>query len=235
MLTDAMKDAARSSLLLKNLPEPVTESLLAEAVTKTYSHGEILFLQGETAQVIHIVLDGWVKLYRISPNGNEAVMRVFTRGQSFGEAVAFRNGEYPVSSEAVTDCKLLQIPTVSLISLMKEQPEFCLSVVASTFQHLHALVSQLEQMKAQTGAQRVAEFILDLAPGDSGSCVVTLPYDKVLIAGHLGMKPASLSRAFAKLRSVGVRIARNHASVDDLVRLRDYAEEDPAEAWSQAL
>jgi len=235
MLTDAMQIAARSSLLLKSLPEPVAESVLSEAMPKTYNHGEILFLQGETAKFIHIVLDGWIKLYRISPNGNEAVVRVFTKGQSFGEAVAFRNEEYPVSCEAVTDCRIIQIRTSSLITKMKDEPEICLSVLASTFQHLHALVSQLEQMKAQTGAQRVAEFLLDLAPTDSGSCVVTLPYDKVLIAGHLGMKPASLSRAFAKLRSVDVKIARNHASIGNLERLRDYAEEDPAEAWSQAL
>ncbi len=235
MLTEAMKAAARSSLLLKNLPDSVTEPLLSEAVSKTYNHGETLFLQGERAKVIHVILDGWVKLYRISPNGNEAVVRVFTKGYSFGEAVAFRNEEYPVSGEAVTNCKVLQFSSPSLIAKMNEQPEVCLSVVASMAQHMHALMSQLEQMKAQTGAQRVAEFLLDLATTDAGSCVVTLPYDKVLTAGYLGMKPASLSRAFAKLRNTGVRISRNHASIDDLGRLRDYAEEDPAEAWSHAL
>ncbi|MEP3277541.1 MAG: Crp/Fnr family transcriptional regulator [Stappiaceae bacterium] len=235
MLTEAKKAAARTSLLLKNLPESAVEKLLAGAVTKTYGHGEILFLQGETSNVIHVVLEGWVKLYRVSPNGNEAVVSVFTRGQSFGEAVALRSEEYPVSGEAATDCTLLQIATSSLIGMMKEQPEICISVVASTFQHLHSLVNQVEQMKAQTGAQRVAEFLLELAHDDSGSCMVTLPYDKVLIAGHLGMKPPSLSRAFAKLRSVGVNISRNHASIDDLVRLRTYAAQDPAGAWSHAL
>ena len=71
--------------------------------------------------------------------------------------------------------------------------------LASTFTHLHSLVSQLEQRKAQTGAQRVAEFILEFCEVEKGGCVVTLPYDKVLIAGRLGMKPESLSRAFAKL------------------------------------
>ncbi len=235
MLTEAARDVARTSLLLKNLPEPVIDRLLAGPVIKRYNQGEVLFLQGETATVIHIVLDGWVKLYRISPNGKETIVNIFARGHSFGEAVAFRNENYPVSGEAVTDCALLQISAATLVSMMKEQPEICISVLAATFQHLHALVGQVEQMKAQTGAQRVAEFLLGLAATDKGSCMVTLPYDKALIAGHLGMKPASLSRAFAKLRSVGVSIARNHASISDLARLRTYAEEDPAEAWSHGL
>jgi CRP-like cAMP-binding protein len=235
MITDKDREAALASLLLKNMPAEVTDQLLATANMRTYDRGETLFLQGDRAQVVHVVLDGWVKLYRIAPNGNEAVVNVITRGNSFGEAVAFRNQTYPVSAEAVTDCKALMISTSNLVALIKEQPELALAVLSSTFRHLHEMVAQLEQIKSQTGAQRVAEFILDLCPVDKGSCVVTLPYDKVLIAGRLGMKPESLSRAFSKLRPVGLRIARNHASIDDVEKLRDYSEIDPATAWNKAL
>lgn len=235
MITDQFSGVARNSLLLKSLPEEISQTLLKSATTRSCGRGETLFLQGEHAHYIHIVVDGWVKLYRISPNGNEAVVSVFTRGSSFGEAVAFRHEEYPVSAEAVTDCTLLQISASSFVALMKERPEICMSVLSSTFQHLHSLVAQIEQIKAQTGAQRVAEFLLDLCNCEDGSCVVTLPYDKVLIAGRLGMKPESLSRAFSKLRPHGVRIAKNHASIDDISQLRNYAEEDPAAAWNKAL
>ena len=62
---------------------------------------------------------------------------------------------------------------------------------------------------------------------------MTLPYDKVLIAGRLGMKPESLSRAFAKLREQGVTVKQNIAVIDDLESLRDYAAEDPAAAWTK--
>lgn len=234
MLNENTLRIARSSLLLKSMPQTVVDSLFKTATTRTAKRGETLFLQGEQAQVIHIVLDGWVKLYRIAPNGNEAIVNVFTQGSSFGEAVAFRHEEYPVSGEAVTDCTLMHISASSLIAMMKEQPQICVSVLAATFLHLHALVGQVEQIKAQTGAQRVAEFLLDLCQCDTGDCVVTLPYDKVLIAGRLGMKPESLSRAFTKLRPVGVRIAKNHASIDDMERLRNYADQDPAEAWNKA-
>ncbi len=228
-------ETARSSLLLKSMPEEIRDTLLKSGITRHADRGETIFLQGEKAQSIHIVLDGWVKLYRISPNGNEAIVNVFTRGSSFGEAVAFRNSEYPVSGEAVTDCTLMQISATTLIAMMNERPEICVSVLSAAFLHLHSLVGQIEQIKAQTGAQRVAEFLLDLSKCETGSCVVTLPYDKVLIAGRLGMKPESLSRAFSKLRPHGVRIARNHASIDDVEALRNYAEEDPATAWNKAL
>ncbi|WP_306116759.1 MULTISPECIES: Crp/Fnr family transcriptional regulator [unclassified Roseovarius] len=229
------REIALTSLLLRNMPERAADLLLSGAATRDYSRGETVFLQGEKATSVHIVLGGWVKLYRIAPNGNEAVVSVFSRSQSFGEAVAFRNEDYPVSAEAATDCRLLQLRAQSFIDMMKHEPELCVSLLSAIFKHLHELVGQVEHLKAQTGAQRAAEFLLDLCSNETGACVVTLPYDKVLIAGRLGMKPESLSRAFSKLRTAGVRITKNHASIEDVERLRVYAEKDRAETWTKAL
>jgi CRP-like cAMP-binding protein len=92
-------------------------------------------------------------------------------------------------------------------------------------------VAQLEQLKAQTGAQRVAEFLLTLCQNSAGGCEVTLPYDKMLIAGRLGMKPESLSRAFSRLKAAGVSVSRNHAEIADIEALREYAETDRADSW----
>jgi CRP-like cAMP-binding protein len=101
-------------------------------------------------------------------------------------------------------------------------------MLASTSMHLHMLVQQIEQLKAHTGAQRVAEFLTSLCKVEQGSCKIGLPYDKALIAGRLGMQPESLSRAFSRLRQIGVHIEQNTALIDDIARLRLYAEEDSA-------
>lgn len=228
-------EIARKSLLLSAAPPDVTEAVLATARARDFDRGATIFLQGERATAIYIVASGWVKLYRIAPNGAEAVVGVFTQGRSFGEAVAFRHDVYPVAAEAVTDCTLIRIEAETILRFIRESPEIAISILSATFAHLNALVGQIEQLKAQTGAQRVAEFLLELAPCQDGACVVTLPYDKVLIAGRLGMKPESLSRAFAKLRDHGVTVRQNNAEIADLAALRDYAEEDPAAAWGRGL
>ncbi len=227
------KRIARNSLLIRSLPEQHVEHLLTSAIWKHYERGETLFLQDEKATSIHVVLDGWVKLFRIAPNGSEAIVSVFTKGESFGEAVALRGAPYPVSAQAVTPCDVMHIPSSALVHLMKEDPQIGITILASTFNHLHSLVAQLEQLKAQTGAQRVAEFLLDLCDCEIGGCTVTLPYDKVLIAGRLGMKPESLSRAFARLKNAGVKVNKNHAVIEDIETLREYSEHDPAVAWNK--
>ncbi|WP_348541145.1 Crp/Fnr family transcriptional regulator [Thalassococcus arenae] len=226
---------ARKSLLLSALPPEMTDALIAKSGSRKVGRGETIFLHGERASAIYIVLEGWVKLYRIAPNGNEAVVAVMTQGQSFGEAVALQRLPFPVSSEAVTDAEIMSIETSHFRAAIQEHPEMALSVLGGAYAHLHRLVTEIEDLKARTGAQRVAEFLLDLCNVDEGGCMVTLPYDKVLIAGRLGMKPESLSRAFAKLRSVGVRVQKAHAVIEKVEALRAYAEEDPANAWSKAL
>ncbi|WP_422365643.1 Crp/Fnr family transcriptional regulator [Pelagibius sp.] len=225
---------AKESVLLASVPEDLVETILSHTETRSFDRGTTIFLQGEPADSVYIVLEGWVKLFRISQNGAEAVVGVFTKGRSFGEAAAFRNDVYPVAAEAVTDCRVMPVRAGLILGLMKSRPELCTAILASTFKHLHALVSQVEQLKAHTGAQRVAEFLLELCPITEGACAVTLPYDKVLIAGRLGMKPESLSRSFARLKEVGVKISQNHAMVSNVEALRHYAEEDRAMAWSRA-
>ena len=225
------KAVAYQSLLLSSMPSDDAEALLSRATVAKYDRGQTVFLQGERATAIFIVVDGWAKLYRIAPSGAEAVVGVFTKGRSFGEALAFRGDVYPVSSEAVTNCTLLRIDAEDYLRRIRETPETAISLLSATFVHLHNLVSQIEALKARTGAQRVAEFLCELAECQTGACEVVLPYDKILIAGRLGMKPESLSRAFARLKDEGVVVKQNRAKIDDIDHLRVYCEEDPAQAW----
>jgi len=233
-MTPELDTLARQSLLLSAVPDDVANEILSDSHVVNFDRGQTIFIQGERARAIYIVADGWVKLYRVAPSGAEAIVGVFTKGRSFGEAVAFRKDVYPVSAEAVTKCRLIRIEADTFLRKLRSSPEVAVAVLSATFLHLHSLVEQLEALKARTGAQRVAEFLCELAPCAEGYCEVRLPYDKVLIAGRLGMKPESLSRAFAKLKPFGVQINQNKAKIDDMAELRAYAEEDPAVAWSRS-
>ena len=94
-------------------------------------------------------------------------------------------------------------------------------MIASTSQHLHRLMQQLEQLMSLKAPERVAEFLLSLTDCTSGAASIALPFDKTLIAGRLGMQPESLSRAFARLRSFGVQVVGSEVRIDDVAVLRE--------------
>jgi len=214
------------SPLLKGANKGTIARLAGEAKPQAYTRGSTIFIEGEPARGFGIVAEGAIKLYRMSPGGTETVVRIFSRGESFAEAVALRRGAYPVSAAAVTDSTVLWIDAERLRQLFREDPEIALAILASTFVHLHDLVNQIEQLKSRKSLQRVAGFLAELAGGANGPCTVTLPYDKVLIAGELGIKPESLSRTFARLREHGVTIRANEAHIADVVLLRSLAERE---------
>ncbi len=225
-LRDSDLEIIRSTTLFSALAPQTLEDLLADATVRVVERGEVLFLQGEKAEGFYVVLDGWVKVFRVTPGGDEAVVGIFTRGQNFAEAAAFAGGIYPASGEAVTESRVLRIAARHLNQRICENPEIALAILASTSRHLHMLVCQIEQLKAHTGAQRVAEFLVDLAPASEGACTIALPYDKALIAARLGMKPESLSRAFQRLKDEGVKINNNMAVVARLENLQAFVDQE---------
>ena len=216
--------------VFRQLQPDVVAQILSPATASVLKAHECLFRQGDQAVELFIVIDGWVKLFRATSAGDETVIHILTRGDSFAEAVAFTGGRYPATAEAVSDARVARLPANHVVRCIRENPDIALAMIASTSQHLHKLVHEVEQLKAQSGVQRVAEFLAALCPAAQGSCVIVLPYDKALIAARLGMKPESLSRTFSKLKQFSIVVDASKVTIADVIRLRQLATGDFGEA-----
>lgn len=212
--------------VFRGLKAETVEHIIAPATAAMLRPHELIARQEDPATAFFIVIDGWVKLYRRTPAGDETVIDIMTKGQSFAEAVAFTGNRYIATAEAVSESRVARIPADHIVRCIRQNPEIALVMIASISQHMHHLVQQVEQLKAQSGVQRVAEFLASLSLVEHGQCTIVLPYDKVLIAGRLGLTPESLSRAFAKLRSIGVLVESSHVVVEDVAKLRALANDD---------
>src|SRR5690606_278416 len=109
---------AKESMLLASVPGQLVDAILSQTKVQSFDRGETIFVQGEPAETVYIVIEGWVKLFRMSQSGTEAVVAVFTRGQSFGEAAAFQGDVYPVAAEAVTGCRAMPVRAGLILEMM---------------------------------------------------------------------------------------------------------------------
>ena len=212
--------------VFRGLRSETVAHIIAPATAAMLRPREWVIRQDDTATAFFIVIDGWVKLYRSSTSGEETVINVVKKGDSFGEAVALTGTRYLATAEAVSDARVVRIPADHLVHCIRENPDLALAMIASTTQRIDGMMQQIEQLKAQSGVQRVAEFLASLSAVEQGSCAIVLPYDKVLIASRLGLTPEYLSRAFARLRNVGVSVNASRVVVQDVARLRQLAGED---------
>jgi CRP-like cAMP-binding protein len=214
----------RSTPLLSGMPQDAVLGLVGSVSPRAYEKGAVLFHQGQPAGAFFVVLDGWVKIYRTTPDGLEVVLHIFKRGETFAEAAMFLGGRYPASAETVSTARLLRIDGNAFRTRIREQPELALSMLAAASYQLKFLVEQIEQIKVRSAPQRIAEFIMRLIEAREGRAVVELPFEKGLIANRLGMKPESFSRALAKLRSMGVTVDREVVEIADVARLATFIE-----------
>jgi CRP-like cAMP-binding protein len=88
-------------------------------------------------------------------------------------------------------------------------------MLAAMSLHLHDLVQKVEQLSTRTALERVAGFLASLGRSGDGPLHIRLPHDKSLIAGRLGMRPETFSRALFRLRDYGVD------EVDGEIRIRN--------------
>lgn len=213
-------DTLRNSAMFRGLTQDVAHDVLSDAAIEAHEADTVIFHQGDPAHCFFVVLDGWVKVSRVMPSGLETVIGIFTRGQTFAEAIAIAGGIFPASGITVTTSRVIRVHSDRLRRRIVENPDVGLAMIASTAQHLQLLVRQIEQLKSRKGAERVAEFLLSLTDVDAGEARIELPYDKTLIAGRLGMKPESLSRAFARLKPSGVKVNGASVVIKDVDYLR---------------
>lgn len=212
--------------VFRGLRAETVAHIIAPAKSLVFKPRSLIVRQDDPATAFFIVIDGWVKLYRSNHSGEATVMDVLTSGGSFAEPVAFTGNRYHATAEAVSDSRVARIPADHLVRCIRSNPDIALAMIASVSQHMHYLFQQVEQLKAQSGVQRVAEFLASLTVIERGHSTFELPYDKLLIAGKLGLLPESLSRVFARLRAVGVTINASQVVVEDVAKLRQLATDD---------
>lgn len=217
-LFSGLSDEAFAWLALKMMPVTIEAS-------------GMLFFQDEPANRFFILLEGWVKLYRLSEEGAEAIVNVIAPGETFAEAAVFAQGRFPVCAEAVTDVRAVALGADDFGETVAGNREVAFAILGSLSLRLRQLVRQIESLQVKSAPRRVADFLLSLCPAGQATCALDLPLNKGLIAKRLGMRPETFSRALARLREAGVeqRDGRFTVIVADL---RRFAETDDATGFS---
>lgn len=210
--------------LFCDLDEQTVISLIKDGHVKIVERKTTLFVKGEPADRFYVILEGWVKLTRQSIEGSESVISVFTKGETFAEAAMFSQDGYPVSASTVDDCRLLIVPATSVFRAIREDSECALSMIASVSRHMRGLIRQIEQLSVRSSTERLVSFLLSQCGDNAKEATISLPIEKALLAGRLGMQPETLSRSLAKLRDVGVQTVGNQVEIPDVSALKS--------AWS---
>lgn len=199
------------------------DRILRDAEFKKYAKSHVLFNAGDKATRFFVILQGWIKLYRMTKEGEESVLAIFARGDVFGEAAIFEGADYPFSVQIAEEAQLLEIPATTLRTMARENPDITNRIMASMSREMHKLQMENEHLAIMTAPQRVGCLMIQLSSNMLGKGgTFTFPYDKSLAAARLGMKPETFSRALSQLKPYGVLVRGNEIHIESFDALTGY-------------
>ncbi len=211
--------------LLSHCDEGMIQKFVSSATIKTYPKGSVIFLQEDEASYFYIIVDGWVKLFRETLDGAEAIIDVISLGSMFGEGAIFSNNIYPHAAQTIEDATIIRIPLLLLKDAIEEDKAFAMHMLYVMAANRNQQDKELEHRDLQSAPQKIGCFLLRLCkPHQEGPIILNLPYDKTLLASRLGMKPETFSRALAKLKKeTGISISGATVTFNSVNQLSDYS------------
>lgn len=216
--------AMRRSLLFAAVPANDAAALLEGHETVSFPDGAVLLAEGDSPEFLYLILSGDVFLDPPA-NGQPSPVPRLAAGDTLGEEAILTGSPQAATARANGPVTMLAIPAARLMGYLESHFEVAIAMISALAGQLREQVREITELKMQSTAERLASYLLALAGDATGSTVVRLPYEKRHLADHLGMDPATLSRAFAKLRDKGVVASRtDKVEIADVAKLRTYGD-----------
>jgi CRP/FNR family transcriptional regulator len=196
--------ALSRTALFKELDEGTLRALAARAIERRFKKDELLFVAGEEARGLYVVVEGAVRAFRESADGREQVIHVERAGATVAEVPVFDDGAFPSTVAAETDSMLLFIDRRDVRQLCLEHPQIALAALKVLAGRLRRCAELVETLSLREVGQRLARLLLAEARAGGertgAGLVVTLSLTNQQIAARVGSVREVVSRALARLQ-----------------------------------
>lgn len=203
LTTSEIETAVRQVPLLSALGEAELRELLRLCPTRDLPAGSQVFSPSEQAERFYVILAGRVKLYKLSPKGDEQILHLYGPGRTFGEAAMWADIRYPAHAEVLTDATLLVVRRAVLKDMIARNADLGMAMLAGMSAKLWEFNTLIEQLSLKEVPARLASVLLEM-PAKAGTNTVVLTQTKRELAAQIGTIAETLSRALKKLAASGL-------------------------------
>lgn len=219
--------------LFRGLAPADLSKILDLARTRRLENDAYYFQQEDPANLLYVLVEGQIKLTKLTPEGNQVLLRFVHPGEMFGGISLFGDAAYPVSAQAVGDCSVLTWDSETLMGLMESHPRMAVNAM----RHLAERVQELQQRNLELATERVerriAHALLRLAQASGrkveGGVLIDLPLSRQDLAEMTGTTLYTVSRTLSGWQQQGlVEVGRERVLIRSPHGLVSIAEDLPA-------
>lgn len=215
--------------LFRGLGDEGKRAVLSEARPNRYAKGSAVFEQDEEAHSFFLLTEGHLRVTRLTPDGQQVVVRYISPGEPFGVAMAIGRATYPGTATAVVDSVALAWPTAVWPRLVSAHPLLAANAMQLLGGRLMDANTRLVEMSTQQVERRIAHTLLRLAQ-QSGKRIekgiqIDFPISRQDVAEMTGATLHTVSRVMSAWEEKGlVESGRQRIVLTDPHRLMMLAE-----------
>jgi CRP/FNR family cyclic AMP-dependent transcriptional regulator len=196
--------------IFADLAEKDIITLVDDLRLKEYTKDDIIFRQGDESREVYFVLKGKVRIYKISPSGNETSIAIFSINDVIGELAALDQEPRSATAKAVTNVSLLTMSQERFLYTMQSIPRFALGLSRMLSHKLRWTAAYAESIAQFDAAGRLLHIILIhnsqygevLEPGKR--YVVDIGLNQSDLASMVGARREWINRILSEWRRRGL-------------------------------
>ena len=206
----AIAEALRKWPFFSELGEDQLAEVASRVQERTFRRGEVILLEGEAPQAVYFIVRGQVRVYRLSPEGREQVLKRLGPGGAFNLVPVLDGGHNPSSVMAWTDVTVYAIERGHFLQMVREHPALAVAVLADFAAKLRHMTALVEDLSLRTVGARLAKLLLTQATEEE---TVPRRMTQQEMAAQLGTVREVVGRALAELEREGLILMERHRIV----------------------
>jgi len=213
-------EALRANEYFDDCAASLLHEISSHIQLREYERGEVIFWEGDACDGVFIMHEGSAKIYRVSPQGRQYIVRILQEGDTFGEVPTFDGDVNPVNVEALETARIWLIDAAILRRLVQKHPQFAQKVLSNFGRMLRGMVRQVSEMAFYQVTHRLARLINELPPDDAGA---SAHMTQEQMAARLGTVREVVARSLRELeRSGAIKVENRRIRVVDQDAFREW-------------
>ena len=193
--------------LFSELVDDDLRAISKVAVKQNFRKDNMVLIEEEVGSTMFIIMDGRVKISRISDEGREVILSIMSEGDFFGEMSILDGQARSANVITLEDSSILIIHREDFLRMMHDYPQIAINLLKELAHRLRRSDSQIKSLSLQNATGKVASTLLRIAD-DSGKIhlgqveIPKLPPQQDL-ANMAGTSRETISRVLKSLSEKG--------------------------------
>jgi len=209
--------------IFQDLTEAEIEEIDRATTITSCRRGKILYMPEDTSEVLFLLKEGRVQLYRISPDGKKLVIGTVGPGAIFGEMALIGQGMHNTFAEAIEECVLCVMSRDDVERLLITKPKVTLRIFENLGNRLREAEARLEEIGFKGIPARLASLLIQLADEQGGDSISGLTHQD--LGEQIGTYRETTTQTLNTFKTEGlIDIGRKRITILDREGLERIAE-----------